>query len=134
VALSSRATCRLRTASGAWCFISPRTRRDTEHPFGFLATYTTRLSRAAKAQHVPLGEALREYGGARQRQALLAVLLPVQRKHLAAVLYGVGARLDARPELLFIFRGVDASELVAERAAAALSEAKSEGKRHGQIL
>jgi len=26
-------------------------------------------------------------------------------KHLAAVLYGVGARLDARPELLFSLRG-----------------------------
>lgn len=33
-------------------------------------------------------------------------------KHLAAVLYGVGARLDERPELLFKLRGVDPSELV----------------------
>ncbi|MEO8905171.1 MAG: DEAD/DEAH box helicase [Polyangiaceae bacterium] len=54
-------------------------KRDTEHPFAFLATYTTRLSATAKARHVPLGEALREYGGARQRQALLAVLAPVQQ-------------------------------------------------------
>src|SRR5260370_36169616 len=28
-------------------------------------------------------------------------------KHLAAVLYGVGARLDQEPELLFVLRGVD---------------------------
>lgn len=35
-------------------------------------------------------------------------------KHLAAVLYGVGARLDERPELLFLLRGVDHEELVAE--------------------
>ena len=35
-------------------------------------------------------------------------------KHLAAVLYGVGARLDTRPELLFLLRGVDHQELVAE--------------------
>jgi uncharacterized Zn finger protein len=34
-------------------------------------------------------------------------------KHVAAVLYGVGARLDARPELLFKLRGVDESELLA---------------------
>jgi uncharacterized Zn finger protein len=34
-------------------------------------------------------------------------------KHVAAVLYGVGARLDATPELLFILRGVDHADLVA---------------------
>jgi uncharacterized Zn finger protein len=35
-------------------------------------------------------------------------------KHLAAVLYGVGARLDHAPELLFTLRGVDGAELVAD--------------------
>ena len=34
-------------------------------------------------------------------------------KHVAAVLYGVGARLDHRPELLFLLRGVDEKELIA---------------------
>jgi len=34
-------------------------------------------------------------------------------KHLAAVLYGVGARLDQQPELLFRLRGVDSAELIA---------------------
>lgn len=34
-------------------------------------------------------------------------------KHVAAVLYGVGNRLDMRPELLFVLRGVDAEELIA---------------------
>lgn len=34
-------------------------------------------------------------------------------KHVAATLYGVGARLDARPELLFLLRGVDPEELIA---------------------
>jgi uncharacterized Zn finger protein len=33
-------------------------------------------------------------------------------KHVAAVLYGVGARLDESPELLFRLRGVNESELV----------------------
>lgn len=34
-------------------------------------------------------------------------------KHVAAVLYGVGTRLDARPELLFVLRNVKAEELIA---------------------
>lgn len=34
-------------------------------------------------------------------------------KHVAAVLYGIGARLDQRPELLFELRGVDQNELIA---------------------
>src|SRR5436190_7603807 len=34
-------------------------------------------------------------------------------KHVAAVLYGVGARLDERPELLFVLRNVDEHELLA---------------------
>jgi len=33
-------------------------------------------------------------------------------KHVAAVLYGVGARLDQSPEQLFVLRGVDHQELV----------------------
>jgi uncharacterized Zn finger protein len=35
-------------------------------------------------------------------------------KHVAAVLYGVGARLDTKPELLFLLRQVDHLELIAE--------------------
>ena len=54
-------------------------RKDTESPFAFLATYTTRLSAQAKAQHVPLGQALREYAGAANKERLLSLLLPVQR-------------------------------------------------------
>jgi len=33
-------------------------------------------------------------------------------KHVAAVIYGIGARLDAQPELLFLLRGVDHNELI----------------------
>lgn len=39
-------------------------------------------------------------------------------KHVAAVLYGVGARLDSQPELLFKLRGVDHNELISAAAAA----------------
>ena len=42
-------------------------KRDPEQPFAFMATYSTRLSAQAKAQHVPLGQALREYSGAAKR-------------------------------------------------------------------
>ena len=35
-------------------------------------------------------------------------------KHVAAVLYGVGSRLDEQPELLFRLRAVDHNELVAD--------------------
>lgn len=42
-------------------------------------------------------------------------------KHVAAVLYGVGARFDARPELLFVLRGVDHDELIAADAGAAIA-------------
>ncbi len=54
-------------------------RKDEGAPFAFLATYTTRLSAQAKAQHLPLGQALREYAGAANRDRLLSLLLPVQR-------------------------------------------------------
>jgi uncharacterized Zn finger protein len=39
-------------------------------------------------------------------------------KHVAAVLYGIGARLDSAPELLFLLRDVDHLELVSQAVAA----------------
>jgi non-specific serine/threonine protein kinase len=54
-------------------------KRDPEAPFAFLATYTARLSAQGKAQHKPLGQALTEYAGAKNKAALLSLLLPVQR-------------------------------------------------------
>ena len=33
-------------------------------------------------------------------------------KHISAVMYGIGARLDTNPELLFLLRGVDHNELI----------------------
>ena len=54
-------------------------RKDELAPFAFLATYTHRLSAHGKAQHLPLGQALREYAGAANKERLLSLLLPVQR-------------------------------------------------------
>lgn len=53
--------------------------KDPDAPFAFLATYTTRLSAQARAQHLPLGNALSEYAGAGNKHRLLSLLLPVQR-------------------------------------------------------
>ena len=75
----------LTTLNRAWNLVGrvhfnlAENRRDPDQPFAFMATYTTRLSAQAKAQHVPLGQALREYAGAANRDKLLSLLLPVQR-------------------------------------------------------
>jgi non-specific serine/threonine protein kinase len=50
---------------------------DPDHPFGFLATYTTRVSSQARPQHQPLGRALQTLAG--NRSALLSLLAPVDR-------------------------------------------------------
>ena len=75
----------LKAKSPAWNLVGrvhfnlAENRKDIDSPFAFLATYTTRLSAQAKAQHVPLGQALHEYAGAANKQRLLSLLLPVQR-------------------------------------------------------
>ena len=52
-------------------------------------------------------------------------------KHVAATLYGVGARLDHKPELLFTLRGVDPTEMVE----AAVDQPPKAGKsRMGRVL
>jgi non-specific serine/threonine protein kinase len=54
-------------------------KRNPAHPFAFLATYTHRVSEQGNVQHLPLGRALEEYAGAKNRTALAALLSPVQR-------------------------------------------------------
>jgi uncharacterized Zn finger protein len=55
-------------------------------------------------------------------------------KHLAATLYGIGARLDAEPELLFRLRGVDAAELISETAAAQVVGEPAQNALSGEDL
>ena len=75
----------LRSRNKAWNLVGrvhfnlAENRKDEEAPFAFLATYTTRLSAEAKPQHLPLGKALQEYAGAKNRERLLSLLMPVQR-------------------------------------------------------
>lgn len=54
-------------------------KRDEQRPFAFLATYTHRVSAQGRPQHLPLGRALQEYAGAKNRAALDGLLVPVQR-------------------------------------------------------
>jgi uncharacterized Zn finger protein len=53
-------------------------------------------------------------------------------KHVAAALYGIGARLDAQPELLFVLRNVDENALIAH-AGKGLPLAKK-APRAGKLL
>lgn len=62
---------------GRVCFHLAENRQDPEFPFAFMATYIPRLGKNARAQHLPLRQALREYAGADNRKALLRLLEPV---------------------------------------------------------
>lgn len=56
----------------------------------------------------------------------------VMCKHVAAVLYGIGARLDQQPELLFRLRAVNEADLLARIDAATMLPAKT--PESGRIL
>ncbi len=75
----------LRAASPVWNLVGrvhfhlAENRRDPQRPFAFLATYTVGVGEGGRIRHAPLGQALREYAGARNRQVLLSLLAPVDR-------------------------------------------------------
>ena len=75
----------LRSLNPAWNLLGrvyfnlAENRNDPAYPFAFMATFTSQLSAQAKAQHLPLGQAMREYAGPANRSRLLSLLLPVQR-------------------------------------------------------
>ena len=64
---------------GKVCLHLAENRGDDEHPFAFLATYATRASAGGKVQHQPLARALEASSARRDRQALLQLLVPLQR-------------------------------------------------------
>jgi len=64
---------------GRVCFHLAENKRDPDLPFAFLATYAPRLSKGGRVQYQPLGKALQEYAGERNKQALINLLSPVQR-------------------------------------------------------
>ena len=66
---------------GRVCFHLAENKRDPELPFAFLATYAPKLSKGGRVQYQPLGRALKEYAGERNKKALINLLSPV---HLAS--------------------------------------------------
>ena len=64
---------------GRVCFHLAENKRDPDSPFAFLATYAPSLSRGGRVQYLPLGKALQEYAGERNKKALINLLSPVHR-------------------------------------------------------
>ncbi|MBN2034537.1 MAG: DEAD/DEAH box helicase [Deltaproteobacteria bacterium] len=63
---------------GRVCFHLAENKRDSKFPFAFLATYAPKLSRGGRVQYQPLGKALQEYAGQRNKKTLISLLSPVQ--------------------------------------------------------
>ncbi len=64
---------------GRVCFHLAENKRDPNYPFAFIATYVDRVSKNAKPEHRSLGNALKEYAGAKNRDKLLTLLAPISR-------------------------------------------------------
>src|SRR5438132_952065 len=64
---------------GKVCVHLAENRGDEEPPFAFLATYAVRAGAGGKVQHRPLARALEESSARGDRQALLHLLVPLQR-------------------------------------------------------
>ena len=75
----------LRERNSQWRFVGRVTfhlaenKRDQERPFAFLATFANGLTAQGKVKHEPLGRALQQYAGEKNRAAMLALLGPIQR-------------------------------------------------------
>ncbi len=64
---------------GRVCFHLAENKSEPEFPFAFLATYAPSLSRGGRVRYQPLGKALQEYAGKRNKKALINLLAPVYR-------------------------------------------------------
>ena len=64
---------------GRVCFHLAENKHDPELPFAFLATYAPSLSKGGRVQYRPLGKALQEYAGERNKKALINLLSPVHQ-------------------------------------------------------
>jgi non-specific serine/threonine protein kinase len=64
---------------GKVCLHLAENRGDEEHPFAFVATYAVRAGADGRVQHRPLARALEESAARGDRQALLHLLVPLQR-------------------------------------------------------
>ena len=64
---------------GRVCLHLAENKRDPAWPFAFIATYVHKVSKQARPQHLPLGRALQDYAGVKNRQKLLTLLSPLSR-------------------------------------------------------
>jgi non-specific serine/threonine protein kinase len=64
---------------GRVCLHLAENRGDPDHPFAFLATYAVKAGAGGRVQHRPLARAVEESSGRGDRQALLHLLVPLQR-------------------------------------------------------
>ncbi len=62
---------------GRVCFHLAENKKDADRPFAFLATYSTGFGLEGKLKHLPLKEALQQYSGTNNNQALIKLLTPV---------------------------------------------------------
>jgi non-specific serine/threonine protein kinase len=83
-AFSGGAQAYLREKNPLWRLVGRVTfhlaenKRDEQYPFAFMASYSSRLSAQGRLQHLPMAKALQEYAGAKNRQALISLLSPIQ--------------------------------------------------------
>ena len=82
----------LQTVSPLWRMVGRVTfhlaenKKNPDFPFAFMASYATRISGESRVQHLPLGRAIEEYAGAKNKQALINLLAPVERAASASPL------------------------------------------------
>ncbi len=69
---------------GRVCFHLAENKRDPDYPFAFMATYAPLDQTGGAVRHQPLRRALQEYADARDKQALIRLLSPVQRAAAAS--------------------------------------------------
>ena len=81
----------LKKQSSVWhvvghvCFHLAENKRDPAYPFAFIATYVHKVSRQAKPQHLPLGQALKDYAGAKNRQQFSRCSRPCRARPSRAI-------------------------------------------------
>ncbi len=66
-------------AVGRVTFHLAENKKNPDRPFAFMVTYASRVSDIGRVQHLPLKRALNDYAGAKNREALLRLLDPIQR-------------------------------------------------------
>lgn len=62
---------------GRVCFHLAENKNDPDYPFAFMATYAPAIAKSGRVQFLPLGNALQEYAGAKNKAKLVQLLEPV---------------------------------------------------------